>query len=280
MAKKARKNRSLSPAAEAPPTASLPVAEIQLAGGSAPTPQRSLRYPIAVNGAICSFLVVVVALVFVQTAGHEFVNFGDDNYVYQNVQVRQGLTLSGVQWAFTATDAGNWHPLTWISHMVDCQVYKTWASGHHLTSAAIHAVVAVLLFLLLLEMTGSRWPSAVVAALFAIHPLRVESVAWVAQRKDVLSGLFFVLTLAAYLHYTRKGESLARYLLLWFVYLLGLMCEPMLVTLPLVLLLLDYWPLGRFSRARAMRRRPQGSGPGTRSWRRSLCWSFRSCRAR
>ena len=135
--------------------------------------------------------------------------------------------------------------------MVDCQVFKTWAGGHHLTSAAIHAVVAVLLFLLLLQMTGSRWPSAVVAALFAIHPLRVESVAWVAERKDVLSGLFFVLTLAVYLHYVRKGESLARYLLLWFVYLLGLMCKPMLVTLPLVLLLLDYWPLGRFSRGKS-----------------------------
>ena len=243
MAKKARNKRFVSPATEAP------TARIQLAGDPTPTPQQSSPYSIGINAAICSFLVVVVALTFVQTAGYEFVNFGDDSYVYQNFQVRQGLTLSGIEQAFSGSDAGNWHPLTWISHMVDCQVYKSWAGGHHLTSAAIHATVAVLLFLTLLRMTGSRWPSAVVAAVFAIHPLRVESVAWIAQRKDVLSGLFFVLTLAAYLHYLRRGESLARYLLLWFVYLLGLMCKPMLVTLPLVLLLLDYWPLGRFGRA-------------------------------
>ena len=197
-------------------------------------------------------------MVFVQTATHEFVNFDDDGYIYRNYHVNQGLTLSGLARAFTRGDANNWHPLTWISHMVDCQLYQAWAGGHHLTSAAIHAAVAVLLFLTLLQLTGSRWPSAVVAALFAIHPLRVESVAWVAERKDVLSGLFFVLTLAAYVNYVRK-ESWARYLLVWFVYLLGLMCKPMLVTLPLVLLLLDYWPLGRLGGT-------IGNGAGPRTW--------------
>jgi len=188
---------------------------------------------------------MAVAVAFIQTARHEFVNFDDDYYVFANSHVNQGLTLAGIQRAFTRGDASNWHPLTWISHMLDCHVYNLWAGGHHLTSDVIHATVAVLLFLTLLRMTGSRWPSAFVAAIFAIHPLRVESVAWVAERKDVLSGLFFVLTLAAYLYYVRQSESWARYLLVGFLYLLGLMCKPMLVTLPLVLLSLDYWPLGR-----------------------------------
>ena len=203
----------------------------------------------AVNAAICALLLAAVALVFVQTGGHAFVCYDDESYVYGNFYVNQGLTLSGLQRAFTRGDASNWHPLTWISHMIDSQVYKSWAGGHHLTSVAIHAAVVLVLFLTLLQMTGRRWPSAVVAAVFAIHPLRVESVAWVAERKDVLSGLFFVLTLAAYVGYVRKGESWGRYLLVWLVYLLGLMCKPMLVTLPLVLLLLDYWPLGRWGRA-------------------------------
>ena len=155
--------------------------------------------------------------------------------------------------------------------MLDCQLYKSWAGGHHLTSAAIHAAVAVLLFLTLLQSTGRRWPSAVVAAVFAVHPLRVESVAWVAERKDVLSGLFFVLTLAAYLRYVRKGQSLTGYLLVAFLCLLGLMCKPMLVTLPLVLLLLDYWPLRRWQGA--------GSGDDTRGGRcRRGDWLWKNCR--
>ena len=166
MGKRAGKKRStkgpLSPAAEAPRTSPPPAAEIQPAGGPKPTPgpDPSRRYSIAVNAAICAFLVVVVALAFVQTARHEFVNYGDDAYVYQNFHVRQGLTPSGIERAFTGVAAGNWHPLTWISHIVDCQVFKSWAGGHHLTSAAIHAAVAVLLFLTLLCLTGSRWPSA------------------------------------------------------------------------------------------------------------------------
>ncbi len=211
---------------------------------------------------------MAVALVFAQTAAHGFVDYDDGAYVYGNFHVGQGLTLAGIERAFTRGDASNWHPLTWISHMLDCQLYKFWAGGHHLTSAAIHAAVAAGLFLTLLQMTGRRWSSAVVAAVFAVHPLRVESVAWVAERKDVLSGLFFVLTLAAYLRYVRKGESLARYLPVWLLYLLGLMCKPMLVTLPLVLLLLDYWPLGRRPWVHGARRADHGymaGGAATRA---------------
>ena len=261
MENKTRNKRLTSSAGESPRTSPLLVAEIQLAASPAATPrrQRFSWHAIAVNGAICSFLAVAVALSFAQTAGHEFVGYDDNVYVFQNVHVSRGLTLAGIQRAFTGDDAGNWHPLTWISHMIDCQLFKSWAGGHHLSSAAIHAAVAVLLFLTLLQMTGSRWPSAAVAAVFAVHPLRVESVAWVAERKDVLSGLFFVLTLAAYGRYVHKGESLARYLLVWFLYLLGLMCKPMLVTLPLLLLLLDYWPLGRWGRA-------IGGPAGPRAW--------------
>jgi hypothetical protein len=241
MGKRTRKKRFTAGAPAA--VAARPAAEIPSAGGPASTPQDASRCAIAVNTAICAFLVVAAAMVFVQTAGHEFVNFDDDGYVVRNFHVNQGLTLSGLARAFTHGDLNNWHPLTWISHMLDCQIYKAWAGGHHLTSAAIHAAVAVLFFLTLLQMTGSRWPSAVVAAVFAIHPLRVESVAWVAERKDVLSGLFFVLTLAAYARYIRKGQSWARYLLVWVLYLLGLMCKPMLVTLPLCCCC---WTIGRW----------------------------------
>ena len=207
--------------------------------------------------AVCGLLVLAVALVFGQTVRHEFVNFDDDGYVYGNLHVRQGVTPHGLVWAFTAFDTANWHPLTWLSHMLDVQFYGLWAGGHHLTNVLLHALSVIVLFLVLRRMTGRLWPSAVVAALFAIHPLHVESVAWVAERKDVLSGLFFVLTLAAYLGYVRRPFSVLRYLLVVVCFSLGLMSKPMLVTLPLVLLLLDYWPLGRwnlFSEAEAAAR--------------------------
>ena len=140
-------------------------------------------------------------------------------------------------------------PVTWISHMLDCQLYGLNAGGHHLTNVLLHAATAVLLFLVLRRMTGRLWPSALVAAVFAIHPLRVESVAWVTERKDVLSGLFFVLTLGAYVGYVRRRFSFVRYLTVMVLFALGLMAKPMLVTLPFVLLLLDYWPLGRLTAA-------------------------------
>jgi Flp pilus assembly protein TadD len=195
---------------------------------------------------ICAVLVVLVLVVFGQTAGYGFVNFDDSAYVYQNPAVSRGLSLEGIGWAFTHVHAANWHPLTTILHMLDCQMYGLWAGGHHLTNVLLHAACAVLLFLLLLEMTGKMWRSGFVAAVFAIHPLRVESVAWVSELKDVLSGVFFILTLWAYARYARRPKSRGRYamVMLWFA--LGLMSKPMLVTVPFVLLLLDYWPLGRF----------------------------------
>ena len=189
-------------------------------------------------------------MVFGQTVRHEFINCDDDQYVYENPQVARGFTAQGIVWAFTHFHSANWHPLTWLSHMLDCQLYGlNHPGGHHLTNVLLHAASAILLFLVLRQMTGDLWPSAFVAALFAIHPLHVESVAWVAERKDVLSGLFFMLTLAAYVGYARRPFSLLRYLLVTVLFALGLMAKPMLVTLPFVLLLLDYWPLGRIGAA-------------------------------
>jgi tetratricopeptide (TPR) repeat protein len=194
--------------------------------------------------AICVALVAITWLVYGQTLHHEFVNYDDEDYVTTNAQVSRGVTLEGIVWAFTSVHSANWHPLTWISHMVDCQLYGLNAGGHHLTSLLLHAVNAILLFFLLRQMTGAFWRSAFVAALFAVHPLRVESVAWVSERKDLLSGLFFLLTLMAYVRYTRAPDRM-RYLLVLFLGACGLMSKPMLVSLPLVLLLLDYWPLQR-----------------------------------
>jgi hypothetical protein len=183
--------------------------------------------------------------VFGQTLRHDFVNYDDPQYVYQNTRITNGLNIAGIAWAFTHIHAENWHPLTTITHMLDCQLYGLWAAGHHSTNVLLHTIGVILLFIVLREMTGGFWQSAFVAAVFAIHPLHVESVAWIAERKDVLSGVFFMLTLLAYLRYTR-APSIGRYLPVALVAALGLMSKPMLVTLPFVLLLLDYWPLGRF----------------------------------
>jgi protein O-mannosyl-transferase len=195
--------------------------------------------------AICAFLVLAVALVFGQTVDHDFVNFDDPEYVIENPNVSTGLTPEGIAWAMTARYSNNWHPLAWLSHQLDCQLYDLHPAGHHLTSVLLHAVTSVLLFLVLRRMTGDLWPSAFVAAVFAVHPLHVESVAWIAERKDVLSGLFFVLALGAYLRYVRRPSSRLRYATVAAFFALGLMAKPMLVTLPFVLLLLDYWPLRR-----------------------------------
>ncbi len=193
---------------------------------------------------VCIVLVLAVVAVFGQTAGFGFVNYDDDRYVYENPVVAKGLTLKGAVWALTFEGIGHWHPLTWLTHMADCQAYGLWAGGHHLTNVALHAAAAVLLFLALREMTGSLWRSAFVAGVFAIHPLRVESVAWISERKDVLSGVFFMLTLWAYARYVRR-PSRWRYAAVAVWYGLGLLCKNTLVTLPFVLLLLDWWPLHR-----------------------------------
>src|SRR5438128_5565343 len=192
------------------------------------------------------FLVAITWAVFGQTFRHQFINYDDPLYVLDNAHVRTGLTWRGIVWAFTHVHAQNWHPLTTISHMLDCQLFGVNPGAHHLVNVFFHSIAAALLFIFLAQVTSRVWLSAFVAAVFAIHPLRVESVAWIAERKDVLSGVFFMLTLLAYARYVSGERSLLRYLLVAFFFALGLMAKPMLVTLPLVLLLLDYWPLRRF----------------------------------
>jgi tetratricopeptide (TPR) repeat protein len=193
---------------------------------------------------VCLLLVLAVWTVFGRTARFGFVNYDDQADVYDNPVVASGLTLQGTLWAFSFHSI-NWFPLTWLSHMLDCQLYGLLPGGHHLTNVVLHTVSVILLFLVLRQMTDALWRSAFVAAVFAIHPLRVESVAWVAERKDVLSGVFFMLTMAAYVRYARNPWSPGRYGAVMLLFALGLMSKPMLVTLPLVLLLLDYWPLRR-----------------------------------
>ncbi len=200
--------------------------------------------------ATCIALAALSWLIFGQTFWHDFINYDDPRYVYENTKITGGLRISGIAWAFTHIHSMNWHPLTTISHMLDCQLYGLKAGWHHFTNVLLHSVAVVLLFLVLLQMTGgpsrtgSIWRSAFVAAVFAIHPLRVESVAWIAERKDVLSGVFFMLTVLAYVYYARLPR-ISRYLVVLLVFACGLMSKPMLVTLPFVLLLLDYWPLDR-----------------------------------
>jgi len=176
-----------------------------------------------------------------------FIAYDDDIYVSENPRVRQGLTAETALWAFTSTTNANWHPLTWLSHLADVSLFGLDARGHHLTSVLIHALNTVLLFLALARLTGRAPPAALVAALFGVHPLHVESVAWVAERKEVLAALFFMLLLLAYERYARRGGA-GRYLLAALLLALGLMAKPMLVTAPFVLLLLDFWPLGRIPR--------------------------------
>ena len=197
---------------------------------------------------ICVFLIALTWAVFGQTFRHQFINYDDPLYVLDNAHVRAGLNWHGVVWAFTHVHSQNWHPLTSISHMLDCQLFGVNPGAHHLVNVFWHSVTALLLFMLLQQMTSRIWMSAFVAAIFAIHPLRVESVAWIAERKDVLSGVFFALTLLAYFHWTRK-PTIGRYVTMSIVFACGLMSKPMLVTTPLILLLLDYWPLERFKRS-------------------------------
>ena len=232
---------------------------------------------------ICSLLVLATWVAYWPVTRHQFVNFDDPHYICDNPHVKAGLTWSGLLWAFQSGYASNWHPLTWISHMVDCQLYGLNPAGHHLTNLLFHLTNTLLLFLLLRRLTGSLWRSAFVAALFAWHPLHVESVAWASERKDVLSTCFFLLTIWAYARYAEGGEQKSEirrpkpeggrenaecrmqnaetrnpqpatlltppvsryYILSLFLFALGLMSKPMLVTLPFVLLLLDFWPLGR-----------------------------------
>ena len=197
--------------------------------------------------AVCIFLAAITLAVFGQTRRFEFLNFDDNLYVSDNPVVQKGLTWEGFRWALAYGGIGHWHPLTWLSHMLDCQWYGLQAGGHHLTNVLLHMSSVILLFLVLRRMTGFLWRSAFVAAVFAIHPLRAESVAWVSERKDVLSAFFFMLTLWAYVCYVRRQPSKIRYSAVMLCFALGLLSKNMLVTTPFVLLLLDYWPLGRLS---------------------------------
>jgi protein O-mannosyl-transferase len=191
-------------------------------------------------------LLVVAVVPFLQVLDFDFVNYDDPDYVTANPTVTAGLTGKGVAWAFTSGHAGNWHPLTWISHMLDCSLFGVSAGPHHLTSVLLHGANAALLFVVLRLMTCEKWKSALVAALFALHPLHVESVAWIAERKDVLSGFFWLCTMLAYYRYCSR-RTVVNYALLSACFAFGLMAKPMLVTLPFVLLLLDFWPLRRFA---------------------------------
>ena len=233
---------------------------------------------------MCAGLVLLVLIPFAQVGWHEFTICDDNDYIYRNPAVTQGNLAYA--WDY---HCGNWHPLTWLSHMADCQMFpprtsgqdsaNAWPGGHHLMSVAIHAASAVLLFLALRMMTGAFWPSAMVAALFAIHPLRAESVAWAAERKDVLSALFWMLTMLSYAWYARRPHLL-RYLVVIVALVLGVMSKSMLVTLPCALALMDYWPLRRWRPPcdAAGRRRPAGRrvfrarASTCFGWRRSPCW--------
>lgn len=199
---------------------------------------------------ICGLLLGIIWLVFGQTLGHDFINYDDPTYVYQNPKITGGISLGSMAWAFTHVHAENWHPLTTLSHMTDCQFFGLRPGWHHFVNVMLHCAAAILLFFVFERMTSAVWASGFVAAVFAIHPLHVESVAWIAERKDLLSGVFFLLTLIAYLQYVRK-PSVGRYLTMSILFVCGLLSKPMLITMPLVLLLVDYWPLDRFSNSRS-----------------------------
>ena len=190
-------------------------------------------------------LTVVTLAVFWQVNHYGFINLDDPVYVMENSHIQSGITLDGFRWAFSSTYAEFWHPLTWLSLMFDYQLYGLNAGGYHLTNLILHILSALLLFWLFNRMTGTIWRSAFVAAFFALHPLHVESVAWIAERKDVLSAFFWMLTLCLYVYYTEK-PVIKRYLPVVFFFACGLMSKSMVVTLPVIMILLDYWPLGRF----------------------------------
>jgi tetratricopeptide (TPR) repeat protein len=194
---------------------------------------------------ICLFLVVATFVVYARISGYNFVNYDDELYVIKNPFIKAGFSRESIVWAFTSGYAANWHPLTWLSHMLDMELFGLNPMGHHWTSLQIHIVNVVLLFLFLKWMTGAVWKSAFVSTLFAIHPLHVESVAWISERKDVLCAFFWILSTWAYVGYVRRPEK-KRYIILLVLFTLGLMSKPMIVTLPFTLLLLDYWPLERF----------------------------------
>ncbi len=218
----------------------------------------------------CLLLALATIALYNPVTRAPFLNFDDVVYVTDNSQVRAGLTWNTVVWAFHTSEASNWHPVTWLSHALDCQIFGLNPAGPHIINVLLHAANAVLLFLILESATGLAWRSLMVAALFALHPINVESVAWISERKNVLSMLFFLLALAAYGWYTRR-PGVGRYLTVTLAFVLGLMTKPQVITFPFALLLLDYWPLCRLARPDGVGGEP--AGPTARSpsfW--SLVW--------
>ncbi|MEN6385222.1 MAG: tetratricopeptide repeat protein [Phycisphaerales bacterium] len=197
-------------------------------------------------------LAIITFIAYEPVLHNSFITFDDDTYIYSNPNIKTGLSLENVIWAFTSIHANNYHPLTSISHMLDCEIYNLNAAGHHLTNLIFHIFNTSLLFYVLTKMTKRMWASAFVAALFALHPLHVESVAWASERKDVLCTFFWLLTMLVYWYYAQR-QSLRRYILTLGVFTLGALSKPMIVTLPCVLLLMDYWPLDRFKKVKIPR---------------------------
>ena len=193
---------------------------------------------------ICILLAAVTFAVYLPVRNYSFLFYDDNVYVSDNAQVKLGLSWQGIKWAFTTGYGSNWHPLTWLSLMLDCELFGVKSGPMHIVNVLFHIANSILLFLVLARMTKGVWQSAFIAGLFALHPLHVESVAWVAERKDVLSTLFWLLTMLAYAWYVER-PSARRYIAVPVLFAMGLLAKPMLVTLPFVLLLLDYWPLGR-----------------------------------
>src|SRR5438874_337451 len=222
-------------------------------------------------------LTALVWIVFGQTAHFGWVRYDDHDYVYRSGRVTSGLSFSNLAWAFTHFHAANWHPITTLSHMLDCQLFGVNPAWHHFSSVVIHALATIALFFALDSLTEKKWRSAFVAGVFAIHPLRAESVAWIAERKDVLSGLFFALTLLAWSYYARR-KSVTRYLLAVLAAALGTLSKPMLVTIPFVLLLIDYWPLNRFRKEKFIWLVLVYWHVGAGNWNRTG-WTAGSCRS-
>ena len=209
--------------------------------------QSAIVRPLIYRVMVCLVLLAITWAVYGQTLRYGFVNYDDPAYVSENRQIQAGLSWQNVVWAFSHVHSHNWHPFTTMSHMLDCQLFGLEPGAHHFVNILLHSASVILLFLFLEQITaGTMWRSAFVAAIFAVHPLHVESVAWIAERKDVLSGFFFVLTLLAYVHYARL-PTVARYGTVIVFFVCGLLSKPMIITLPAILLLLDYWPLGRWS---------------------------------
>jgi protein O-mannosyl-transferase len=202
------------------------------------------------NLILCAALIVVTLAVYWPVRNHEFIDLDDDAYIVSNPNVKSGLSWQGVKWAFTTGHAANWHPVTWLSHQFDCQFFDLKPAAHHLINLLFHIINTILVFLVFNRMTKGVWQSAFIAGLFALHPLHVESVAWVAERKDMLSTMFWLLTMFAYVRYAERN-SISRYFIALVLFILGLMSKPMLVTLPIVLLLLDYWPLERLQKSKS-----------------------------